>query len=125
MEVTINGKKCEVEKGQTIIEIADANKIPIPRFCYHKNLKVVAQCRMCLVEVEGVPKPLAACSTPCTEGMKVQTASPIAKSAQESVLEFLLLNHPLDCPICDKGGECPLQDNAFQYGNVVSSMQDI
>ncbi|MBI2026729.1 MAG: (2Fe-2S)-binding protein [Deltaproteobacteria bacterium] len=124
MQITINDKKLECEKGQTIIQVADQNDIKIPRFCYHPNLEVVAQCRMCLVEVEGVRKPLAACSTPLTDGMVVKTASPLAKEAQESVLEFLLINHPLDCPICDKGGECPLQNNAFGYGRVESHMLD-
>ena len=125
MEITINDKKLEALPGQTIIQVADQNGIKIPRFCYHPNLKVVAQCRMCLVEVQGASKPLAACSTPITDKMVVQTASPKAKTAQTSVLEFLLINHPLDCPICDKGGECPLQNNAFQYGSSVSRMDDM
>ncbi len=125
LEVTINNKKICAEPGKTIIQVADENGVKIPRFCYHKNLRVVAQCRMCLVEVGGSKKPLAACSTPITDKMVVNTASPMAKEAQKSVLEFLLLNHPLDCPICDKGGECPLQDNTFQYGTASSRMEDI
>ncbi|HLD73594.1 MAG TPA: 2Fe-2S iron-sulfur cluster-binding protein [Bdellovibrionota bacterium] len=124
-EITINDKKLQAQPGETIIQVADKNGIKIPRFCYHPHLKVVAQCRMCLVEVRGAPKPLAACSTPIADKMVVQTASPQAKAAQTSVLEFLLINHPLDCPICDKGGECPLQNNAFQYGSSVSRMDDM
>ena len=124
-EVTINDKKLQAQPGETIIQVADKNGIKIPRFCYHPHLKVVAQCRMCLVEVQGAPKPLAACSTPIADKMVVQTASPQAKAAQTSVLEFLLINHPLDCPICAKGGECPLQNNAFQYGSSVSRMDDM
>jgi NADH-quinone oxidoreductase subunit G len=103
-----------------VIEVADAAGIGIPRFCYHKKLTVAANCRMCLVEVEKAPKPLPACATPVMEGMKVFTGSPTAKRAQRSVMEFLLINHPLDCPICDQGGECELQDVAMGYGGDVS-----
>ena len=99
-----------------IIEAADEAGIPIPRFCYHKKLSVAANCRMCLVEVEKAAKPLPACATPITDGMKVHTRSPKAIDAQKSVMEFLLINHPLDCPICDQGGECDLQDLAMGYG---------
>ncbi len=99
-----------------IIEAADEAGIPIPRFCYHKKLSVAANCRMCLVEVEKAAKPLPACATPITDGMKVFTHSPKAIDAQKSVMEFLLINHPLDCPICDQGGECDLQDLAMGYG---------
>ncbi len=103
-----------------IIEAADAAGIYIPRFCYHRKLSVAANCRMCLVDVEKVPKPLPACATPVTEGMVVRTCSPKAVSAQKSVMEFLLINHPLDCPICDQGGECDLQDLSVGYGRDVS-----
>jgi NADH-quinone oxidoreductase subunit G len=118
--IEINGKKVEAETGSMIIEVADHIGIQIPRFCYHKKLSIAANCRMCLVEVEKAPKPLPACATPVTEGMKVWTRSPKALMAQKSVMEFLLINHPLDCPICDQGGECELQDLAMGYGEDVS-----
>ena len=96
-----------------IIEVTDQQDVYVPRFCYHRNLSIAANCRMCLVEVENVPKPLPACATPVAEGMKVRTRSPLAVSAQKATMEFLLINHPLDCPICDQGGECELQDLAM------------
>jgi NADH-quinone oxidoreductase subunit G len=96
--------------------------IYIPHFCYHKKLSIAASCRMCLVEVEKAPKPLPACATPVTDGMKVQTRSPKAVTAQKGVMEFLLINHPLDCPICDQGGECQLQDIAVGYGGSASAI---
>ena len=120
IKIDIDGKELDVEKGRTIIEAADQVGIEIPRFCYHKKLSIAANCRMCLVEVKGAPKPLPACATPVTEGMQVQTKSPIALMAQRSVMEFLLINHPLDCPICDQGGECELQDVSLGYGEGVS-----
>ncbi len=103
-----------------IIEVTDQQDVYVPRFCYHRNLSIAANCRMCLVEVENVPKPLPACATPVAEGMKVRTRSPLAVSAQKATMEFLLINHPLDCPICDQGGECELQDLAMGYGSDVS-----
>ena len=103
-----------------IIKAADDAGIYIPRFCYHEKLSVAANCRMCLVEVEKAPKPLPACATPVTDGMKVFTRSKLAKDAQKSTMEFLLINHPLDCPVCDQGGECPLQDQALGYGDDIS-----
>lgn len=112
----IDGQTVTAEKGSMLIRAADAAGIVIPRFCYHKNLTVAANCRMCLVEVEKAPKPLPACATPVAEGMKVFTQSEVAKRAQKGVMEFLLINHPLDCPICDQGGECTLQDLAVGYG---------
>ena len=115
--IEINGIPLEVADGQMVIEAADEAGITIPRFCYHKKLSVAANCRMCLVEVEKAPKPLPACATPVTDGMKVFTQSPRALEAQQSVMEFLLINHPLDCPICDQGGECELQDIAMGFGN--------
>lgn len=118
--IEIDGKKVEVEQGMMIIEAADAHNIWIPRFCYHKKLTIAANCRMCLVEVEKQGKPLPACATPITDGMKVFTKSDKALKAQKSVMEFLLINHPLDCPICDQGGECELQDISMGYGSDVS-----
>ena len=112
----INHKQIEVPEGTTVIDAAEQNGIYIPRFCYHKKLSIVANCRMCLVEVDGVPKPLPACATTCSQDMKVFTTSEVALKAQKGVMEFLLINHPLDCPICDQGGECELQDLAMGYG---------
>ena len=124
LSIEIDGRICEARKGQMLIEVADANAIPIPRFCYHEKLSVAANCRMCLVEVERAPKPLPACATPVMDGMKVFTRSKTARNAQKSVMEFLLINHPLDCPICDQGGECELQDVAMGYGRDVSRFNE-
>lgn len=121
VEIEIDGKALAVAEGSTIIEAADDAGIYIPRFCYHKKLSVAANCRMCLVEVEKVGKPLPACATPVTEGMKVFTRSQKAIQAQRGVMEFLLINHPLDCPICDQGGECELQDLSMGYGHADSN----
>lgn len=118
--IEIDGKKLEARDGAMVIEAADDAGIYIPRFCYHKKLSVAANCRMCLVEVEKAAKPLPACATPVTDGMKIFTKSKKAIDAQKGVMEFLLINHPLDCPICDQGGECELQDIAVGYGNDVS-----
>jgi len=120
MNVEIDGRTLQVEPGTTVIEAANRLGIYIPHFCYHRKLTIAANCRMCLVEVEKAPKPLPACATPVTEGMKVLTQSPVAKAAQNGVMEFLLINHPLDCPICDQGGECQLQDLAVGYGKGAS-----
>ncbi len=116
VNIEIDGKALEVEYGSTIIDAADKVGIAIPRFCYHKKLSVAANCRMCLVQVEKFAKPLPACATPVADGMKIFTRSKEAVEAQKSVMEFLLINHPLDCPICDQGGECDLQDIAVAYG---------
>ncbi|MFD0913094.1 NADH-quinone oxidoreductase subunit NuoG [Methylophilus luteus] len=116
LNIEIDGKPLEVEHGSTIIDAADAVGIAIPRFCYHKKLSVAANCRMCLVQVEKFNKPLPACATPVADGMKIYTRSKASVEAQKSVMEFLLINHPLDCPICDQGGECDLQDIAVAYG---------
>ena len=124
LNIEIDGRAYEARKGQMLIEVADANAIPIPRFCYHEKLSVAANCRMCLVEVERAPKPLPACATPVMDGMKVFTRSKTARNAQKSVMEFLLINHPLDCPICDQGGECELQDVAMGYGRDVSRFNE-
>jgi NADH-quinone oxidoreductase subunit G len=116
----VDGSPAEGRKGQMIMEVTDAVGAYVPRFCYHEKLSVAANCRMCLVEVEKAPKPLPACATPIAEGMKVFTRSPKAISAQKATMEFLLINHPLDCPICDQGGECELQDLAMGFGRDVS-----
>ena len=116
----IDGVEVQAKPGSMVIEVADANGIHIPRFCYHKKLSVAANCRMCMVEVEKAPKPLPACATPVAEGMKVYTRSALAIDAQKSTMEFLLINHPLDCPVCDQGGECELQDVSMVYGEDVS-----
>ena len=121
----INGKTLQAEDGKMLIEVTDECGIDIPRFCYHKNLSVSANCRMCLVEVEKAPKPMPACATPVTEGMKVFTKSTKALAAQKAVMEFLLINHPLDCPICDQGGECELQDFSVGYGAGNSQFSEI
>ncbi|MGH8127423.1 MAG: NADH-quinone oxidoreductase subunit NuoG [Gammaproteobacteria bacterium] len=120
VKLTIDGRTLEAPKGAMLIKVADEAGIYIPRFCYHHRLKVVANCRMCLVEVEGAPKPAPACATPVSDGMKVQTRSERALDAQRATMEFLLINHPLDCPICDQGGECELQDLAMGFGRGVS-----
>ncbi len=120
VKIEIDGKKIEARSGSMLIEAADEAGFNIPRFCYHKKLSIAANCRMCLVEVEKAAKPLPACATPVTDGMKVFTRSPKAIKAQKGVMEFLLINHPLDCPICDQGGECELQDVALGYGNDTS-----
>jgi NADH-quinone oxidoreductase subunit G len=118
LTVTINGKTTSVPEGITIIQACEIADVEIPRFCYHERLVIAGNCRMCLVEVEGMPpKPVASCAMPVTEGMKVHTDTPMVKKAREGVMEFLLANHPLDCPICDQGGECDLQDQAYQYGS--------
>ncbi len=116
LKIEIDGKQVEVDHGTTIIDAADKLGVEIPRFCYHKKLSVAANCRMCLVQVEKFAKPLPACATPVADGMKIFTRSKAAIEAQQSVMEFLLINHPLDCPICDQGGECDLQDIAVAYG---------
>jgi len=116
----VDGRKISARKGEMIIQATDAAGIYVPRFCYHKKLSIAANCRMCLVDVEKAPKPLPACATPVAEGMVVRTRSPLAREAQKGVMEFLLINHPLDCPICDQGGECKLQDLAMGYGKDVS-----
>jgi NADH-quinone oxidoreductase subunit G len=120
IKVTINGQEIDTQAGRLLIDVADENNIQIPRFCYHKRLSVVANCRMCLVEIERSPKPMPACATQCMDGMVVQTRSSSAIAAQKSTMEFLLINHPLDCPICDQGGECELQDVAMGFGEGVS-----
>jgi len=120
VKIEIDGKPVQAPDGAMIIEVADEVGIPIPRFCYHKHLSIAANCRMCLVEVDKVKKPVPACATPVTEGMRVYTKSKVAVDAQRGTMEFLLINHPLDCPICDQGGECDLQELSIGYGSDVS-----
>ena len=122
--IEIDGQSVQAEKGSMIIEAADKQGIKVPRFCYHKKLSVAANCRMCMVDVEKAPKPMPACATPVMDGMKVYTQSKRATDAQRNVMEFLLINHPLDCPICDQGGECELQDVSMGYGRDVSRYVD-
>jgi NADH-quinone oxidoreductase subunit G len=124
VNIEVNGVPVKARKGQMIMQATDPVDIYIPRFCYHDKLSVAANCRMCLVEVEKAPKPLPACATPVTEGMKVFTKSPKAVAAQRATMEFLLINHPLDCPICDQGGECELQDLALGYGRDISRFSE-
>ncbi|MBS1143083.1 MAG: dehydrogenase subunit [Proteobacteria bacterium] len=120
LEIEIDGKKAQVPDGSTVMDAAQQVGVYIPHFCYHKKLSIAANCRMCLVQVEKAPKPLPACATPVTNGMKVFTHSELAVKAQIGVMEFLLINHPLDCPICDQGGECQLQDMSVGYGPMKS-----
>jgi len=124
INIEIDGKQVAVEKGSTVMDAARKIGVYIPHFCYHKKLSIAANCRMCLVDVEKAPKPLPACATPVSEGMKVSTHSQMAVTAQKGVMEFLLINHPLDCPICDQGGECQLQDLAVGYGASGSRYQE-
>lgn len=116
VEIELDGQKVEVVEGSMVIHAAEKANVYIPHFCYHKKLSIAASCRMCLVDVEKAPKPMPACATPVTQGMVVRTKTEKAIKAQQSVMEFLLINHPLDCPICDQGGECQLQDLAVGYG---------
>src|SRR5262245_52349139 len=124
VEIDLDGKKVSVAEGSMVMHAADAAGIYVPHFCYHKKLSIAANCRMCLVEIEKAPKPMPACATPVTQGMVVRTKSDKAIKAQQSVMEFLLINHPLDCPICDQGGECQLQDLAVGYGASASRYQE-
>ena len=124
VNIEVDGKPVEAKRGQMVMEVTDKIGAYIPRFCYHEKLTIAANCRMCLVEVEKAPKPMPACATPVVEGMQVFTRSPKAIAAQKATMEFLLINHPLDCPICDQGGECELQDLAMGYGRDVSRYND-
>ena len=124
LTITIDGKEIKAPKGSMLIEVADNAGIPIPRFCYHDKLSIAASCRMCLVDVERMPKPAPACATPIMDGMIVRTRSEKAREAQKAVMEFLLINHPLDCPVCDQGGECELQDFSYQYGQNLSLFEE-
>eukprot|EP01135_Chromosphaera_perkinsii_P004494 Nk52_evm18s284 gene=Nk52_evmTU18s284 len=125
VELTVDGISVSVPPGTTIIQAAEKVGVEVPRFCYHDRLSIAGNCRMCLVEVEKAPKPIASCAWPVMPGMKVKTDTPVAKKAREGVMEFLLVNHPLDCPICDQGGECDLQDQSMAYGGDRSRFTDI
>ncbi len=124
VNIEVDGKPVEARPGQMVIEVTDNVGAYVPRFCYHEKLSIAANCRMCLVDIEGAPKPIPACAQPVSEGMKVFTKSPRAIAAQKATMEFLLINHPLDCPICDQGGECELQDLAMGYGRDISRYND-
>jgi len=117
IEIIINNKTYKFEKNITVLQACEQANIVIPRFCYHEKLSVAGSCRMCLVEIEKSPKPIASCAMPISNGMVIFTNTPLVKKAQESVLELLLINHPLDCPICDQGGECDLQDITLNFGS--------
>ena len=115
-KLTINGQVVEVPNGMTVIQACEIAGVEVPRFCYHERLSVAGNCRMCLVEMEKSPKPVASCAMPVAEGQVIKTNTPMVEKARKGVMEFLLINHPLDCPICDQGGECDLQDQAMAYG---------
>ncbi len=115
-KLTVDGTEVEVPNGASVLQACEAAGVEIPRFCYHERLSVAGNCRMCLVEVEKAPKPVASCAYPVADGMVVKTDTPVVRQARRGVMEFLLINHPLDCPICDQGGECDLQDQAYSYG---------
>ena len=124
VNIEVDGVALKAKKGAMIMQVTDPIGVYIPRFCYHEKLSIAANCRMCLVEVEKAPKPMPACATPVVEGMKVFTKSPRAIAAQKATMEFLLINHPLDCPICDQGGECELQDLAMGFGRDISRFNE-
>ena len=112
----IDGFEITVEQGSTVLQACEEAGVEIPRFCYHDRLEIAGNCRMCLVEMEKSPKPIASCAMPAGDGMVIHTNTESVKKARQGVMEFLLINHPLDCPICDQGGECDLQDQAMAYG---------
>lgn len=116
VKVHINGKEIEVEVGSTVMQACRSADVEIPHFCYHERLQIAGNCRMCLVEIEKAPKPVASCVQTVSDGMVIKTNTPMVKKAREGVMEFMLINHPLDCPICDQAGECDLQDQAMKYG---------
>ena len=115
-KITINGKEIEFEKGMTVLQACELADVEIPRFCYHEKLSIAGNCRMCLVEMEKSAKPIASCAMPAAEGMNIKTNTAFVEKARKGVMEFLLANHPLDCPVCDQGGECDLQDQSMYYG---------
>ena len=124
-KLTVNGKEVEFEQGMTVLQAVELAEVEVPRFCYHERLKIAGNCRMCLVQIEGgPPKPAASCAMPAGDGMVVHTNTPMVKKAREGVMEFLLINHPLDCPICDQGGECDLQDQAMTYGRATDRFDE-
>jgi len=115
-KITVNEKKIEFEEGLTVLQVCELAGAEIPRFCYHEKLSIAGNCRMCLVEIEKSPKPIASCAMPATDGMIIKTNTPFVEKARKGIMEFLLANHPLDCPVCDQGGECDLQDQSLYYG---------
>ena len=115
-KITINNKVIDFQDGMTVMQACELADVEIPLFCYHDKLSIAGNCRMCLVEMEKSPKPIASCAMPAAEGMNIKTNTELVKKARQGVMEFLLINHPLDCPICDQGGECDLQDQALHYG---------
>src|SRR6202021_1352278 len=116
-KVTVDGIEIEIANGSAVLQAGGAAGKEIPRFCYHERLSIAGNCRMCLVEVEKIPKPVASCGQPVADGMVIHTDTENVRKARRGVMEFLLINHPLDCPICDQGGECDLQDQAIGYGS--------
>ncbi|HPS65548.1 MAG TPA: 2Fe-2S iron-sulfur cluster-binding protein, partial [Ignavibacteria bacterium] len=124
MTITIDGKQFEFNNGETILQVALRNGITIPHFCYHPAMSIAGNCRICLVEVEKMPKLVIACGTAASDGMAVHTKSEKSVAAQNAVMEFLLINHPLDCPICDEAGECKLQEYAYKYGTGISRFDE-
>ncbi len=117
LNIRINNKNYKFDKNYNIIQICNLLNIDIPRFCYHEKLSIAGNCRMCLVEVKGINKPIASCALPISQEMCIYTDSKLVKKAREGILEFILINHPLDCPICDQGGECDLQDQSLIFGS--------
>nr|QOW07437.1 NADH dehydrogenase subunit 11 [Labyrinthula sp.] len=117
MSVRVDGKEVKIKKGGTVIQACEKAGVEVPKYCYHERLLVAGNCRMCLVEVKGVGKPVASCAMPAGEGMEIYTGTERVKKAREGVMEMLLKNHPLDCPICDQGGECDLQEQSMKYGS--------
>ena len=115
-KIKINGNDIEFQKGMTVLQACELADVEIPRFCYHEKLSIAGNCRMCLVELEKSPKPIASCAMPAAEGMNIKTNTAFIEKARKGVMEFLLANHPLDCPVCDQGGECDLQDQSMYYG---------
>ncbi|MBI5299372.1 MAG: (2Fe-2S)-binding protein [Deltaproteobacteria bacterium] len=124
VKIKIDDKEIDVPQGTTVLQAAKANKIDIPYFCYHSKLSIAGNCRMCLVQIKGQNKPVISCREQVREGLEVDTKSPEVKKMQRGVLEFILVNHPLDCPICDQSGECVLQDNYFKYSKSSSRLED-
>lgn len=125
LQVYVNEIPVEIKKGSTVLQACEKVGVEIPRFCYHERLLIAGNCRMCLVEIKGAPKPVAACASPVAPQIKIFTDSALVKKSREAVLEFLLINHPLDCPICDQGGECDLQDQAMIFGSDNSRFFDM
>ena len=116
LKLIVNENEIEVEDGLTVLQACEIAGVEIPRFCYHEKLSIAGNCRMCLVEISKSPKPVASCAMPAADGMNIKTNTPLVENARKGVMEFLLANHPLDCPVCDQGGECDLQDQSMLYG---------